>query len=543
MKRFCITSELLCGLLVSVLSIGSMIEVKAEALAISTFAGRTPSPGFQDGLVGEATFGWVTGVALDGAGNLYVADASAHAIRKITPEGMVSTLAGKLGESGSANGVGSEARLYSPRAVAVDGEGNVYAAEEVNSTIRKITPEGVVSTFAGMTGQDGTADGVGEEARFYLPRGLAVDGDGNVLVADQGHGRIRRITPEGMVTTLPGAFTAPEGLAVDAEGNIFIGDWRAHRIYKLTSEGVTVVAGRGIGYRDGPADMASFYDPTGVALDGEGNVYVADTLNHAIRKVGLDGMVTTVAGLGGMRGGRDGAAADARFQFPRGVVVDPEGILFIADTSNYAIRKISTEGEVSTLSGGEGGAEDGAGHEARFFLPGHIDVGDDGTLHVVDAGNHAVRRITPEGEVSTLAGELAWPGNADGAGVEARFQAPKGIAVDGSGNVYVADTGNYTIRKVAPTGEVTTFAGLAGASEIVDGTGSEARFQRPAAVAVDAQGNLFVAEETRHVIRRITPEGVVTTFAGKAGESGCRRGGYKKCSYQHNGYRGAGKIK
>jgi DNA-binding beta-propeller fold protein YncE len=256
MKRFCITSELLCGLLVSVLSIGSMIEVKAEALAISTFAGRTPSPGFQDGLVGEATFGWVTGVALDGAGNLYVADASAHAIRKITPEGMVSTLAGKLGESGSANGVGSEARLYSPRAVAVDGEGNVYAAEEVNSTIRKITPEGVVSTFAGMTGQDGTADGVGEEARFYLPRGLAVDGDGNVLVADQGNGRIRRITPEGMVTTLPGAFTAPEGLAVDAEGNIFIGDWRAHRIYKLTSEGVTVVAGRGIGYRDGPADMA-----------------------------------------------------------------------------------------------------------------------------------------------------------------------------------------------------------------------------------------------------------------------------------------------
>ncbi|HVR36292.1 MAG TPA: SMP-30/gluconolactonase/LRE family protein [Methylomirabilota bacterium] len=506
-----------CGMVI--LAGGTFSGLGADGLAVSTLAGLPGSYGAEDGVAEDARFAWPTGIARDNQGNLYVADANNEIIRKITPAGVVTTLAGRAREGGSVDGVGSEARLSSPRAVAVDGEGNVYVAEEYSNTIRRITPEGLVTTFAGKAGESGNADGMGQDARFDLPRGLAVDGEGNVYVADQGNARIRRITPAGMVTTLPGTFSMPEGLAVDSAGNIYVGDWGSDQVYKLTAEGWTLLAGgRGPGYQDGLGFQARFNDPTGVALDGEGNLYVTDTLNSVIRKVTPEGETTTIAGRPQTEGALNGVAEEALFQYPRGVVVDPAGNLFIADSNNNCIRQVTPEGMVSTLAGLSGGSVDEDGVEARFMRPEAVVLDDQGNAYVADTLNHAIRKITPDGMVTTLAGLMTYAGAVDGTGRDARFAEPRGVAVDGDGNLYVSDSANQTIRKVTVSGVVTTIAGLAGARGSADGPAADARFSNPMGIAIDPTGAIWVADRDNATIRRISPEGLVSTVAGVAGQ-------------------------
>lgn len=224
-----------------------------QSLEISTLAGLGGGFGSADGPASQARFRWPTGIAVDGAGNAYVADAGNHTIRRIAPDGVVTTFAGQPGIRGSADGFGSEARFTSPRSVAVDPAGNVYVAEDFNHTIRKITPSGQVTTLAGLAETPGAADGMGSEARFNLPRGLAVDDSGTVYVADQGNATIRKIAPDGTVTTWVGRvgrtgvtdgagssalFHSPEGLAVDNAGHVYVGDWGNDNVRKITPAGV-----------------------------------------------------------------------------------------------------------------------------------------------------------------------------------------------------------------------------------------------------------------------------------------------------------------
>lgn len=318
----------------------------------------------------------------------------------------VTTLAGD-GHFGYKNGAGNIAEFNASDGISIDGDGNIYVADVVNNRIRRITA-GQVTTWAG----DGSAtfkEGNGTAAAFNNPYGVATTAAGITFVTDAVNNRIRRITATADVSTLAGSDTA--------------------------------------GYRDGAGAKAQFKDPEGVAVDAAGNVYIADTYNSSIRKISTTGVVTTLAG-NGTYGYQEGTGSAARFSFPRGLAVDAAGYVFVADGDNSRIRRISPAGEVTTLAGsGNVGFLDGDGANAKFNQPHGVADGGHGFIYVADMFNHCIRQISPTGFVTTIAGD-GTPGYKDGAGPNAEFNAPYGIAADNTGILYVVDAGNYRIRKL-----------------------------------------------------------------------------------------------
>jgi sugar lactone lactonase YvrE len=335
----------------------------------------------------------------------------------------VTTLAG--GEAGYADGTLAEAQFKSPGGIAVDAEGDIYVCDGViarerskgNSAIRVIHTDGAVTTLAGGGGRTGYRDGAGAEAQFIYPFGIDVDAAGNVYVADTNNNAIRQITPEGVVTTIaPDAdIRHPLGLALAPDGTIYF----------------TQAGGTSIG-------------------DAHGG------LGHEVRRITLDGEMSWVAGSG-EAGYADGPAEQAQFSTAWGITVASDGTLYVADTGNCAVRAITPDGEVSTLAGGPGeGYQDGVGAEARFYYPTDVAVDEAGNVYVVESwdilatnvGSNAVRMVTPNGQVTTLAGGKE-PGFADGPAAEALFAHPMGIAISRDGTtLYVADTANNRVRVI-----------------------------------------------------------------------------------------------
>lgn len=321
---------------------------------VITLAGLGWVYGSTDGIGSVARFDSPTGVAATAAGTVYVADSSNSTIRKITPTGRVTTFAGLAGFWDSTDGAGSAARFSGPAAVAVDNAGTVYVADKYNYTIRKITPAGVVTTLAGLAGSPGTADGVGSAARFNSPEGVAVDTAGNVYVADTTSNTIRKITPAGAVTTLAGLagssgtadgvesvarFFWPTGIAVDSAGTVYVADRLNNRIRKITPAGaVTTLAGSTQGNVDGVGTGARFYQPAGIAVHSTGMMYVVELGNRSIRQVTPGGGVTTLAGLASNYGIADGFGSNAQFITPTSVAVDGSGTIYVADKDGHTIR-------------------------------------------------------------------------------------------------------------------------------------------------------------------------------------------------------------
>jgi sugar lactone lactonase YvrE len=508
---------------------------------VTTFAGAFEVAGSADGTGPAARFNQPFGIVAVGT-VLYLCDTGNHTLRKIiTTSGVVTTLAGSAGSPGFTDDTGAAARFSSPRGIATDGVTvgtTLYVADTGNHTIRRVSASGATTTLAG-SGTPGFVDDTGTAASFFSPEGITFDG-ASIFVADTGNHAIRKVTPVGSVgdvTTLAGdgtsgyidntsgasaRFSSPVSLA-SIGSDLFVSDTGNHVIRKVNTTNLgfaTTLAGSPqiAGFADGTGTLASFDSPEGIASDGfpSPSLYVADTGNHVVRLVTLGGSVTTVAGNPPQAGSADLQGESARFRAPAGVALIGDDV-FVADTENHTIRKIDSTGVATTIAG-SAGSPGSTDTPPRFRFPGGI-TALGGDLYVTDSENHTIRKVTTGGLVTTIAGNPGSTGSADGSGTTALFNNPQGIVALG-GELYVADSGNHTIRKVTTGGDVTTLAGSAGIAGSADGPPAVARFRSPLGIAVFGS-NLYVADSGNHTIRKVlVPSGTTSTFAGSAGQPG-----------------------
>jgi len=439
---------------------------------LSFIAGSTGGSGNTDGTLDQARFSYPQSLAMDGEGNIYVADDGV--IRKITPGGVVSTLAGS-GQRGSADGTGRQASFGYEIHLAADAAGNVYVADYEYKTIRKVTPQGVVTTVAGVAGSGSVIDGTGSDAFFQYPQGIVVAPDGNIYVHDMG--TLRQVTPEGVVTTVLGSRNDARSV-------------------------------------DGTSDSARlYYWSTAMTVDADGNIYMVEP--GVVRKVTPDGEVTTIAGSAGDYGHVDGTGSAARFASTQGITIDADGNLYLTDR-DHTIRKITPAGVVSTLAGQSetSGGSNGTGSAATFSYPAGIVAKANGELYVGDSNNTQIRKVTAAGVVSTYAGSFGSWGTADGTGTSAQFNGAYGIAANSSGLMYVADIYNHSLRLVTASGVVTTYSGSSGesAAGYVDGPLAQARFEYPYILQLDSGNTLWMLDQSGNALRQVSPQGVVSTL-------------------------------
>ena len=327
---------------------------------------------------------------------------------------------------------------------------------------------GVFLVAGGLCPQcGGSQDGSGSNARFDGPEGVVVAPDGNLYVAERNSASIRKVSPQGVAVTLAGSTGA-------------------------------------IGSQDGAGTAARFNAPTRIEVDAGGNLFLTDTGNSTIRQISAAGAVTTLAGGAGQCGSLDGNALAARFCSPQGITLDRQGNLYVADTLNHTIRRIDRANNVTTIAGVAGacGSNDGRGNAARFCEPQDIEVDEDGWLYVADTANSTIREISPSGEVRTLAGAAGQCGTADGPGATARFCRAAGLTIDGAGDLFVADTGNGTIRRIGTNGAVGTVIGVAGTQNNVLGP-LPGGLNAPRGIAVLGAGTLVAT--TRHLVLKLVP--------------------------------------
>lgn len=510
----------------------------------------------------------------------------------------ISTVSGSdwVGDGGPA----VEALLTQAEGVAVSPDGDMYVADAAESRVRKVSPNGVIRTVAG-TGTSGFSGdgGLAVSAQLQSPYGLALDREGNLYVADLGNGRVRRVGSDGRILTLA-QFVAPRNLAIDAKGTLYVSDFTRHRVYSVDPAGnIGVIAGTGVaGYSGdgGPAANAQLSFPAGLAVDGEGSLYIADSQNNAIRKVSQgiiqtvirwpsptgvairdgspfyiaagslilrmfsngysdqlpvaardvaiapdgtlyaasgnfvrkilpQGLVLIAAGGGDPAHGDHGDAALARLNQPSGAAVDALGNVYIADQGNHRIRRVSATGEITTFAGtGEAGSMGlgGPARQAMLHTPAAVSVDPTGTVWIADTGNKRICAVTPQGQLVPVRNNIAVTSViSDGAGtvyaadergvilklsgdvaieVASGLRSPRGLALDGTGNLYFTETDAARVRRITPDGQM---------ADLAPGT-----WKVPRGVAVDSSGNLFVADSGRQQILRVDPDGSAMAVAG-----------------------------
>jgi len=561
----------------------------------------------------------VEGLAVDAAGNLYISDAEDHRLRRVSASGVITTAAGNgaFGLRGD-NGPAVESQLYRPYGVATDALGNVYLADLGNQRVRRISPSGIITTIAGSgeirppgeggeavaarfqaprnvavdnlgnlyvsdfldhrvyrvglasgaievvagTGAAGFTDsGDALAVRLNSPAGLAVDSQGVLYIADSGNKAVRRLAAGRITTILGGSerrvpLETPTGLALDRAGNLYIADGaRLYRrsaagevtsvafgardvavdavggvyycqgghVYRLPSNGPAIVAagdgGFGVLKENVDAGLAYLQAPIGLTLDDMGNLYLAEQLGKRVRRVSSQGVISTYAGGGATQLGDGGPAALARLFDPVALAFDSLSGIRIADALGSRVRSVDFAGVIATVAGngeyGYGG-DNAAATTARLNKPAGVAFDRTGLLYISDTINNRVRRVNADGTIATFAGSGVRGYYGDGGNArQAHLSLPQGLAFDNLGNLYIADAGNNVIRKVTPTGVISTIAGSGIKGFGGDnGPALQAAFNSPTGLAVDGLGALYIADRFNHRIRRVSPEGIVVTIAG-----------------------------
>ena len=489
------------------------------------------------------------GVAVDSAGDIYIADPTSDRVRRVDSKtGVISTVAG-TGQAGyfGDGGPAAAAVLYNPKAVALDAAGDLFIADSGNNRVRRVDAKtGVITTVAGVGGGRFSGDGgPAVAAALSSPTAVAVDAAGDVFVADTGNARVRRVDARtGVITTVAGTggggatgdggpATAagigfPSGVAVDAAGDVFVSDANNNRVRRIDGASgiISTFAGNGLYGAmglGGPATASAIYPPQGLAVDAAGNVFIA-TGNYVLKVGAADGIISNVAG-DGVYGfsGDGGPALSASLGYAVGVAVDPAGNLFIADGSNNRVRRVdAASGIITTVAGDSGQRLTGNGQPAAATLlnsPSAAVVDAAGNVFVADTNNSIVQKVDAKtGIITTVAGTGTDGGSGDGGpATAAELSLPTAVAVDAAGDVYIADTGNDDVRRVdAKTGVITTVAGIGIPGYGGDGgPAAAAALYTPTGVAVDAHGNVFIADGGNYAIRRVDgATGVITTVAG-----------------------------
>ncbi|MEO8595861.1 MAG: hypothetical protein ABI759_21250 [Candidatus Solibacter sp.] len=509
---------------------------------ITTFAGNglksdDPSAEKREGIAATAAAISPLVLFVDGADAIYESDVRVHQVRKISRD-VITTVAGngKSGYDGD-NESAVNASLNFPRDIAVDPEGNLFIADMNNHRIRRVDSGGTITTVAGTGNEGRSADGTrAQDALIKSPAGLAIDAAGNLFFSDSANHIVQMISA-GTTSTVAGTgtpgfsgdggpakaaqFSSPGSMAFDGDGNLLVSDGNNGRIRRIKGTTIDTMAGNGLfrAFDEGSlATQAFLFQPQGMAFDSQGNLYVADTNNQKVRKITPDGKISTAAGNGAFDYSGDGGPATlAAMAYPRDVAVDSAGDLYIADAHSRRIRKVSN-GIIQSIACGDIPTPCGAAEHGDLLVePSGVAVAADGTVYVADGAGNAVRAIRKDGRVERFAGDSLGKPDCPGEGVpaaQACVSNTRGVAIDRSGAVYIADTNHNSIRLVRQ-GIISTIAGNGQAGYTGDGKPALlASLNKPEKIAVDAEGNLYIADTGNHVVRVVSTDGTISTVAG-----------------------------